>query len=171
MRIPSHHNRDGMRDNNSMTSMIDVVFLLLIFFVCASIGQMRELMLASELPAAGPLTTEQYEQQPRPLGDVTLFLRLDSQGRSEVMLNENGDVFHQGESPQLKESPEYQQLIERLETLAKDAPEIPILLDIQPKVRMGDILNVYFACKRAGFHSVNFATDPNNTLSRAVGSP
>ena len=36
-----------------MTSMIDCVFLLLIFFVCASVGQLRESMLGTDLPPGG----------------------------------------------------------------------------------------------------------------------
>jgi biopolymer transport protein ExbD len=156
-----------MPNDRSMTSMIDIVFLLLIFFVCASIGQMRELMLAAELPPDGAINAEEYERQPRPLGDVTLFLRNDAEGRTETVLNEGGDVFRQGESERLKDSHDYRELVARLESLAKGAPEIPVLLDIQPDVKMGDILTVYNACKQAGFHSVNFATDPRHALGES----
>ena len=49
MRIPSRHNRRTYIDGESMTPMIDVVFLLLVFFVVASIGQKPEAQLPAEL--------------------------------------------------------------------------------------------------------------------------
>ena len=42
MRVPSHHQDVERRDDLAMTPMIDVVFLLLIFFVCASLGQTKK---------------------------------------------------------------------------------------------------------------------------------
>ena len=47
MRIPS--SRRLTLDNESMTPMIDVVFLLLVFFVCASVGQKPDSLLPAEL--------------------------------------------------------------------------------------------------------------------------
>ena len=51
MRIPRGHRSAQGIDNCSMTPMIDVVFLLLIFFICASARQSREALLAANLPA------------------------------------------------------------------------------------------------------------------------
>ena len=45
MKIPSAHYDRQLDDSQAMTPLIDVVFLLLIFFVCASTDQVRELSL------------------------------------------------------------------------------------------------------------------------------
>ncbi len=63
MRIPGHHQRRTTLDNDSMTPMIDVVFLLLVFFVCASIGQKPESLLPAALSAGA---TETNVQLPPP---------------------------------------------------------------------------------------------------------
>ena len=60
MRIPTRRHEV---ENNSMTPMIDVIFQLLIFFVCASAGQTLESHLPTEL-AAG--TTESAVISPAP---------------------------------------------------------------------------------------------------------
>ena len=49
MKIPSSRDRQSLADGNTMTPMIDVVFLLLIFFVCASIGAVREDIMPTRL--------------------------------------------------------------------------------------------------------------------------
>ena len=59
MRIPSQ--RRSSLDNESMTPMIDVVFLLLVFFVCASVGQKPDRLLPAELSAG---TTESKVELP-----------------------------------------------------------------------------------------------------------
>ena len=54
MRIPtSHRHADAGTIDQAMTPMIDVVFLLLIFFVCASVGQTADSLLPTELAAGG----------------------------------------------------------------------------------------------------------------------
>ena len=62
MRIPSRQ-REGDTDNTAMTPMIDVIFQLLIFFICASAGQVQEAHLPTEL-APGSIEAVQ------PLGQV-----------------------------------------------------------------------------------------------------
>ncbi|HCK54980.1 MAG TPA: hypothetical protein DIC23_17315, partial [Planctomycetaceae bacterium] len=49
MRVPSTHFHRQRDDSQAMTPLIDVVFLLLIFFVCASTDQVRESLLPTEL--------------------------------------------------------------------------------------------------------------------------
>ena len=51
MRIPSHTGRTDISEN-MMTPMIDVVFNLLIFFVCASALNIQELVLKAQVGSA-----------------------------------------------------------------------------------------------------------------------
>lgn len=53
MRIPTSRYRTGFDANATMTPMIDIVFQLLIFFICASTGTVRDLLLQTDL-APGP---------------------------------------------------------------------------------------------------------------------
>ena len=49
MQIPSYSRRRADRGDEAMTPMIDVVFLLLIFFICAAAGQVKEAVLPTEM--------------------------------------------------------------------------------------------------------------------------
>ena len=143
MKIPSylHHRSD---DDRAMTSMIDVVFLLLIFFVCASVGQIRESLLATELPP-GTLESNEVVEQQQPLGRV--WLTLERRGGvtiAEVNSREYDDLAA---------------LEATLRGLAELAPEIPVILDIGPDVPLGDLIRVYDTCRAARFQSIHFAAD------------
>jgi biopolymer transport protein ExbD len=148
MRVPSHHNDVERRDDLAMTPMIDVVFLLLIFFVCASLGQIRESLLPTEL-AAGAIDSQEFRDRPKPFGEVWLFLRPAADGRTEVQVNEGGETYA-----------DFGRLKRQLDLLAAATTEIPVILDIAPNVPLGDMIRVFDTCDAAGFESINFATDP-----------
>jgi biopolymer transport protein ExbD len=154
MRIPNSPHREDLRDSRSMTPMIDVVFLLLIFFVCASSGQMPESSLPSRL-AAGSVETEFSKPEEKPLGQIWLFLRTGNNGITEIQLNEGGRTFNN-----------HDEFEETLRALADAAEEIPVILDIAPTVVVADVVRVWDACLASGFLSINFAAD----LGSAHGS-
>jgi biopolymer transport protein ExbD len=145
VRIPSRHTQDNALESLSMTPMIDVVFLLLVFFVCAATGQIRELLLPTDL-AAGAVSSSEPVEMETPLGEVWLRLRLKG-GRTIVDLE--GTDYE-----------DFGRLQETLQALAATAPEIPVILDIQPDVPLGEVIRVYDACQASGFESVHFAADP-----------
>ena len=128
-----------------MTPMIDVVFLLLIFFVCASVGQVRESVLPTEL-VAGSIESLQAPQPPPPLGEVWLKVLHTSDGQSVVEMNE-------------RRYTDFSQLKETLMNLAELAPEIPVILDIEPDVVLEEMILVYDTCRAAGFELISFAVD------------
>jgi biopolymer transport protein ExbD len=149
MRVPSYSQQRSERRLDSMTSMIDVVFLLLIFFVCTAAGQIREWLIPTELPAAGsveaalPVVPEESWSV-----EVWLTLTRDAAAR-KTLIEMNGSLF---DDPAI--------LIERLNQLAEIGPESPVILDISADVPLEDWLRIYDACQTAGFHSVNLAVDP-----------
>ena len=145
MRIPSNRNHTDSRSDQTMTSMIDIVFLLLIFFVCASVGQVRESVLATEL-AGGSIESLQASQPPPPLGEIWLNVLRTSDGKSVVEMNEQRYT-------------DFSQLKGKLMDLAELAPEIPVILDIEPDVKLGEMIRVYDTCRAAGFESISFAVD------------
>lgn len=147
MRIPSSHSRSrSSRDNEVMTPMIDVVFLLLIFFVVAAAGQVRESVLPTEMTAAGSVESAEPVDRDPWIVEVWLALRTDESGRTVVDMN--GRRFDDVAS-----------LSEPLTALAELTPENPVILDIGPHVPMRDVIAVYDLCRAVGFESVNFAAE------------
>ena len=59
MKIPRRPKHLGSQDGDTMTPMIDVVFLLLVFFICASVGGTADRLLPAELKG----TTEAADPQ------------------------------------------------------------------------------------------------------------
>lgn len=142
MRIPTHRHEV---ENTSMTPMIDVIFQLLIFFVCASAGQTIESHLPTEL-AAGAVESATPVVVERPFGEVWLRLkRREAEALTVVELND-------------REYSDEAALRTTLLALAETTPEIPVILDIEGAVPLGDVVRVYDACQSAQFRQVSFAT-------------
>lgn len=149
MRIPVSHQQSREHDDSFMTPMIDVVFLLLIFFVCASIGQIRESSLPTPL-AAGSVEAVDPIDSPQLLEDVWLRLVRRGDGEGAVTTAELNSQFYD----------DWEQLRGVLQELATIAPEIPVILDIEHGVPVGDFVDIYDTCRSAGFDNIQFATAP-----------
>ncbi|HUG94411.1 MAG TPA: biopolymer transporter ExbD [Planctomycetaceae bacterium] len=162
MRIPSYLHHEDVRQDQTMAPLIDVVFLLLIFFVCASIGQIRDALLPTELAGGGVAAAEPLEPE-RPFGEVWLFLSRTGDGRTRVQVNEGGQTYDVN-------SGEYQQFRQVIVLLSQQAADIPVNLDIAPDVPLGDMIRVYDACYAAEFRAVNFAIDPEQLPRAGSGS-
>jgi len=131
-----------------MTPMIDVIFQLLIFFVCASAGQTMEKHLPTEL-AAGAIESANPVIVERPFGEIWLRLRRRvPEGTEALTVVELNDREYSDE-PALRKT---------LLALAETTPEIPVILDIAGSVPLGDVVRVYDACQSAQFRQVSFAT-------------
>ncbi|MDA0285458.1 MAG: biopolymer transporter ExbD [Planctomycetota bacterium] len=147
MRIPVSHQHSREQDDSFMTPMIDVVFLLLIFFVCASVGQIRESSLPTPL-AAGSVEATDPVESPAPLGDVWVRLARSGEGESAVTTAEVNNQLYD----------DWNRLRGVLRELALVAPEIPVILDIDHTVPVGDFIDIYDTCRSAGFDNIQFAT-------------
>ena len=145
MRAPSSRDHNDRRDDQAMTPMIDVVFLLLIFFVCASAGQVHESLLPTKL-AAGDIASPAATPPERPLGEVWLHLKQDG-SRTRIELN---DRLYD----------DFDAVGTTLKALAAAAPEIPVILDIDGEVPLGEMIHAYDICRTAGFETVSFAAEP-----------
>lgn len=148
MRIPTRR-RETNVENTSMTPMIDVIFQLLIFFVCASAGQVQEAHLPTELTpgsveSVNPIVVE------RPFGEVWLKLHQRAGGEQEnqqTIVELNDREYFDDVS-----------LRQTLAVLAETTPEIPVILDIDGPVPLGEVVRVYDACQAASFQQISFAT-------------
>ena len=127
-----------------MTPMIDCVFLLLIFFVCASVGATSEAVLPTEL-AGGGVAAAPPEQTPEQLDRLWMKL-LPRDGRTVAELN---GTTH----------PDLDALSAVLTGLKKAgaAGDMPVVLDVAAEVPLGDAIRVYDECLAAGFARIDFA--------------
>lgn len=125
--------------------MIDVVFLLLIFFVWTSSFRQPERSLSSKLslPAG---TTEPIERAVTPeidLGQLTVRLR-SRQGALQLSLNQRpvGSLA---------------QLQQQLRQLAAIDSGLPVIIHPDPELRLATVIDVYDIIRGAAFHKVRFA--------------
>lgn len=144
MKIPQQR-RTG--DFGSMTSMIDIVFLLLIFFVIGAAGLPREELLSTELSAAGAVAAP--DPQNRPPQQLDVWLKLLSSAEGNTLVDMNGTTYD-----------DLQFLKEQLRLLAELDPSNPVVLDVEPTVPYGDVVDIYDTCKAAGFATIEFAAGP-----------
>lgn len=130
-----------------MTPLIDVVFLLLIFFVCTASFQIVEQNLPSSLRLATGAGTEQIEVDPRlqDLEDVIIkIFWVDGAPSWEI----NGE--------RRASLAEVRQV---LEAIASIDTSVPVILDVDNAVPLGHVIDVYDLSRAAGFQSIQFAAD------------
>ncbi len=151
MRIPNSRTHRDVNESMSMTPMIDVVFLLLVFFVCASIGQVRELILPAdmEVPGASAEIAQPVEKE---IWEDDIWVKLvRTDGNTIVRLNDRDTDFDR--------------LDDQLNLIGELGKSNPIILDIDDAVPLRDVIRAYDACRRVGFQSVSFAALPVKSVA------
>ena len=138
------------RDNDvdsMMTPMIDVVFLLLVFFVWTTSMQAIEYVLPSQMKAQlGNRPTENIEPPPEQDFD-DVIIRISWNGtRASWTLN---DV----------DMGSIDQVDRQLQRIATVKPDAPIIVDPEPLVPVGFVIEIYDLAKLAGFQQVSFAVE------------
>lgn len=144
MRAPTHERFTRGSLDIKMTPMIDVVFLLLIFFICTANFQLVENILPTNLLVAGSSQV-----------DVPLDLELDELEDVVVEIRSDAGRIHW----RVNEAP-YDQLadvVNLLRQLARIEVELPVTVDSQPNVPIGDVIDVYDLCRQSGFSNIRFA--------------
>lgn len=143
MRIPSIYTRSTERADVAMTPMIDVVFLLLIFFVWTASFHAIEVLLPSQLTAS----TEAGNTDDLPAEDferIVVRLQMEA-GRVRWQLN--------GQAVSA-----LTRLRDRLAQLAAIRAELPVVVDPDLDVAFGDVIDVYDVARDAGLANIQFTT-------------
>ena len=127
-----------------MTPMVDVVFMLLIFFVWTASFRVAELALPSHLMT--------QEQGP---GSLEVDPELEDLDRVVVRLGWSGTqpLWTINAVPVAS----LQDVRQRLETVAKIKANLPVLVDPVAEIPLGHVIDVYDLARLAGFESVQFA--------------
>ena len=129
-----------------MTPMIDVVFLLLIFFVCASAGRLKEFLLPTPL-AAGNVESQVETEAPPPADRAWVTLDRSPDGGLLIKIND-------------RELATLDELEMNLRELASFTTEMPVIIDAGDEVSMQTVLEIYDLCQAARFEQIRFAIDP-----------
>lgn len=144
MRVPIRK-REPLRSEDSMTPLIDVVFLLLIFFVCASVGQVAESMLPTQLDSGAVASIAAATDSEPAVTKIWVYLKREAAGTLSLKVES-------------RTCASFAELNSNLRELAKLTPESPVILDIGPEVPLEALVDTWDICNRAGFESINFAT-------------
>lgn len=142
MRVPSSFRR-GHDTGNTMTSMIDVVFLLLIFFICTASFQVLESTLPTSLEAVGSSVAEPPIDFEQPTDRVIVKLSLAGDAVAWLV---NDQPYGS-----LKE------VHAVLRQVASIDNGLPVIVDADGAVPLGDVIDIYDVCRLAGFVKIQFA--------------
>ena len=132
-----------------MTPMIDVVFMLLIFFVWTASFHVAELALPSSL-------VTQAEGQ----GNDQVDPALEDLDRVVVRLGWTGvqPAWTINDVP----AASLLEVRERLEAVARIKANLPVLVDPVADIPLGHVIDVYDLSRLAGFENVQFAVEATN---------
>ena len=126
----------------ALTSMLDVIFLLLCFFVTVSVFSQWESEITIKLPSAA--TAEEPDRLP---GEI--IVNLDKSGQVTV----NGKALGLGD------------LKERLSRVAKFYPDQAIIVRADKDVRYASLVDVIDTCRAANIWNFSFATEGEKAVS------
>ncbi|MFN9717204.1 MAG: ExbD/TolR family protein [Planctomycetota bacterium] len=147
MKIPHRPTGPGSLDGDTMTPMIDVVFLLLVFFICASVGGSADQLLPADLNGnMGPADAEMQPADPEKWNHPAIRVRVEPAplGNFSVLLE---DQPLDG----------IDELTRRLTQLASADPESSIILSIHDDIAVQQFISIYDLCQSLQFRNISFA--------------
>ena len=145
MRRPSNYEQRGGELDVMMTPMIDVVFQLIIFFVCTASFQQVEHVLPSSLSAAAGSTPSDQNGPPPEADFDRVVVRIQwVEGRPSWRINDTP-------------AESLDQLRRRLDQIAKIKSDAPVVLHPDQQTPIGSVIDVYDISRLVGFEKVQFA--------------
>ena len=145
MKRPSIFDRYRGDTELKMTPMIDVVFLLLVFFVWTASFQAVEYLLPTSVSAEVGSEDSENENPPPELDFENVVVRIHWDGASPSWSVNDQDVLSLAEVRQ------------RLQVIAEIKTDAPVVLHPDDGVPIGDVIDVYDLSLISGFDSVQFA--------------
>ncbi|RMF39328.1 MAG: biopolymer transporter ExbD [Planctomycetota bacterium] len=138
----------------AMTPMIDVIFLLLVFFLATSSFQTVEKLLPSGVSTQPPATgSDSTQPPPEPTEDAIeqVVVKLRWQGGA-VTAELNGVPLAS-----------FDELLERLTAIRVAYADVPVVIDPDDDVPMQDVVRAYDWARQAGLVRVYLAARPAAT--------
>ncbi len=143
-----------------MTPMIDVVFLLLIFFMCATKFKVPDYRMDANLNKnKGLVTSNPVEFDDIP--DFTISVEPSDPGnpRSATVYRIGRDLYITPENINKAVAYEYKLLADRAEAAGKT---VPAVINGSGEVGFGYVVTAVNACKAAGVTEINFGAQPES---------
>jgi biopolymer transport protein ExbD len=128
-----------------MTPMIDVVFQLMIFFICTASFQLAEELLPTSLAEAGGTSTRSPIEIEPELERI-LVRGTHADGSTRWIVNE-------------RPCDSLVEVRQVLRAVAKIDRALPVILDVAGDVPLGDMIDVYDLCRLEGFEKIQFAAE------------
>ena len=125
-----------------MTPIIDVIFLLLVFFVCTANFLPLEEILPMDTSLPGDVVADVVRFDPVNLDVVRIKTFFDQ------------EPYWQIEGNQCTTLHEVQSILWQIRNVKED---IPVILESADNVPMENVIDVYDVCRRVGLLRVNFA--------------
>jgi len=153
MRLSGYKRDSATRFDSQMTPMIDVVFQLLIFFVCTVNFQKQEQSLAATPRAAAKQAGgggAVAERPPPELEDLQQVELKIIRNNDKTQWTVNGGICRT-----------FNDVAGRLTALAKLPTYksiVPVVLDVADDVPMADAIEAYDLCLKLGFQKVQFVS-------------
>lgn len=149
MKLPARPNRNSATDGDTMTPMIDVVFLLLVFFICASVGSTADKLLPAELngnstSSLEPLKPDVPDVWQHPPVEIRIEPSLATDNPVTVFLDQ-------------QQLPGIEVLSQRLTLLAAADPATRIILNVNDDVEVQQFILIYDLCQKLKLEKVSFA--------------
>jgi biopolymer transport protein ExbD len=145
MRTPSSFLRQRGDHDTKMTPMIDVVFLLLVFFVWTASFHVAEHLLPSHVStlAGTQVSSPQTPPPEQDFDDIVIRIQ-DRGGQPSWTINGSpaGDL---------------QSVRATLASIAQVKPDAPIILHPDGQIPLGDVIDVYDVCRLLGYERVQFS--------------
>ena len=127
-----------------MTPMIDVIFLLLVFFVCTANFYPPTEILPMEATLPGDVAFEAVLPDPVNLDVIRVQIFFDRKPHWQIEGNQCS-VLH-----------EVQDILRQIRDIKSD---IPVIIESAENVPMEDVVDVYDVCRQAGLSRIQFAAD------------
>jgi biopolymer transport protein ExbD len=150
VKLPGNMRERTPLESDAMTPMIDVVFLLLVFFVCASVGQSPDSFLPADLKGNTASEIQPVPQDEPDWDRPTIRIRIDAHADANLVIRLN-DAVVDG----------FEDLQQRLEQLAVTAPDAHVILDINDDTAVQVFVAVYDMCQSLALTDISFATNGN----------
>lgn len=127
-----------------MTPMIDVIFLLLVFFVCTANFKPPEEILPMDTTLPGSMAAEVVLPDPLSLDIVHIQIFFDSEPHWQIEGN-RCTALH-----------EVQTILRSIRDIKAD---IPVIIESADNVPMENVIDVYDICRSVGLSQIQFSAD------------
>ena len=125
-----------------MTPIIDVIFLLLVFFVCTANFYPLEKILPMDTTLPGSVAVERVRLDLVNLDVAQIQISFDQEPHWQIEGNQCTSLHD----------------VQNVLRLIRDAKEdIPVIIDSAENVPMEHVIDVYDVCRRVGLSRVEFA--------------